>query len=82
MEAIIGRYRLQMEGFCLILTHTTRFRFEMTLDEALGLMEFIQNYQTARATAQGGAEPSVKEGAVDGQFGSNTGRAHAPARLL
>jgi hypothetical protein len=59
MEAIVGRYRLQMEGFCIILTHTTRFRFEMTLDEALGLMEFIQNFQAAGATAQGDAEPSV-----------------------
>jgi hypothetical protein len=52
MDAIIGRYRVHIEETGLILTHPTRISFDLTLDEAKGLMEFIKVYQDASAAAQ------------------------------
>jgi hypothetical protein len=52
MDAIIGKYRAHIEETGLILTHPTRISFDLTLDEAKGLMEFIKVYQDARAAAQ------------------------------
>jgi hypothetical protein len=46
MDAIIGRYRLRMEdGGTLVLQHPTGLMFEMTAEETLGLMDFIQVYR-------------------------------------
>ncbi len=56
MEAIIGKYRVRMEESYLILTHDTRVSFDLTLNEALWLMEFIRLYQGATATAQRDSE--------------------------
>lgn len=52
MDAIIGKYRVRMEETGLILTHSTRFSFDLTLDEVVRLMEFIKVYQAAIAAAQ------------------------------
>jgi hypothetical protein len=52
MDAIIGKYRARIEETGLILTHPTRISFDLTLDEAKGLMELIKVYQDARAAAQ------------------------------
>jgi hypothetical protein len=46
MDAIIGRYRVRMEeGGTLVLQHPTGLMFEMTAEETLGLMDFIQVYR-------------------------------------
>jgi hypothetical protein len=49
MDAIIGKYRVSMEESGLILTHPARISFDLTLDEAVELMEFIRVYQHAIA---------------------------------
>ncbi len=45
MDAIIGRYRAHMEETGLILRHATGLSFELTVDETLGLLNFISVYR-------------------------------------
>ena len=45
MDAIIGRYRLRMEDTGLILRHMSGITFDMTLDEALGLLNFLSAHR-------------------------------------
>ena len=45
MDAIIGRYRAHMEETGLILRHATGISFELTVDETLGLLNFINVYR-------------------------------------
>ena len=45
MDAIIGRYRIRMEETRLVITHPAGISFDLTLDETLGLMDFIQIYR-------------------------------------
>ncbi len=73
MEAIIGKYIVRMEEARLILTHTTRLSFDLTMDEAVGLMDFIKVYQPAIAAAQRDTEPRIVGIVVDEQFSSDTG---------
>ena len=47
MDAIIGRYRAHMEETGLILRHATGISFELTVDETLGLLNFINVYRQA-----------------------------------
>lgn len=52
MDAIIGRYRARMEETGLILRHTTGISFELTVDETLGLLNFISVYRQALLAMQ------------------------------
>ena len=45
MDAIIGRYRLHMEESGLVLGHPSGINFDLTVDEAVGLMEFLNAYR-------------------------------------
>src|SRR5207248_3626410 len=45
VDAIIGRYRLHMEDSGLILRHMSGINFDMTPDEALGLLNFLSAYR-------------------------------------
>ncbi len=45
MDAMIGRYRACMEQRGLILRHATGISFDLTLDETLGLLNFLNAYQ-------------------------------------
>jgi len=45
VDAIIGRYRLRMEDTGLILRHISGITFDMTPDEALGLLNFLSAYR-------------------------------------
>ena len=72
MDAIIGKYRARMEGTGLVLTHATGISFDLTLDEALGLMELIKGYQDARAAAQHDTEPRIEKVVVDEESSGNT----------
>jgi hypothetical protein len=47
MEAIIGRYRVTMEEDGLVLKHPSKISFDLTIDEALGLVDFINVYREA-----------------------------------
>ena len=52
MDAIIGRYRVHMEETGLILRHATGLSFELTVDETLGLLNFISVYRDALLALQ------------------------------
>lgn len=52
MDAIIGRYRVRMEETGLILRHATGLSFEFTVDETLGLLNFISVYRDTLLTLQ------------------------------
>jgi hypothetical protein len=52
MDAIIGRYRARMEETGLILRHATGLSFELTVDETLGLLNFISVYRQTLLTMQ------------------------------
>jgi hypothetical protein len=45
MDAIIGRYRARMEDTGLVLKHASGINFDLTLEETLGLLEFINAYR-------------------------------------
>ncbi len=45
MDAIIGRYRVRMEEMGLILKHTSGISFDLTPDETLNLLDFINAYR-------------------------------------
>ncbi len=44
MDAIIGRYRVRMEEMGLILKHTSGISFDLTPEETLSLLNFINAY--------------------------------------
>ena len=50
MDAIIGKYRMHMEETGLILKHASGISFDLTPEEALGLLDFLSAY---RQTLQG-----------------------------
>ena len=52
MEAMIGKYRARMKVTGLALIHPVGFSLDLTLDEAVELMEFIDDCQDAIATTQ------------------------------
>ena len=45
MDAIIGRYRVRMEEMGLILKHPSGISFDLTADETLSLLDFINAYR-------------------------------------
>ncbi len=45
MDAIIGRYRVRMEEMGLILKHTSGISFDLTPEETLSLLDFINAYK-------------------------------------
>lgn len=45
MDAMIGRYRACMAPTGLILRHATGISFDLTPDETLGLLNFLNAYQ-------------------------------------
>jgi hypothetical protein len=50
MDAIIGKYRIRMEETGLILKHVSGISFNLTPEEALGLLDFLNAYrQTLQA---------------------------------
>ncbi len=45
MDAIIGRYRVRMEEIGLVLRHASGISFDLTPDETLALLNFINVYR-------------------------------------
>ena len=45
MDAIVGRYRARMEETGLILGHASGINFDLTPEETLGLLDFINAYR-------------------------------------
>ncbi|HZR39600.1 MAG TPA: hypothetical protein VFB12_05770 [Ktedonobacteraceae bacterium] len=52
MDAIIGRYRARMEESGLILRHSSGINFDLTVNETLGLLEFINAYRQTLLSLQ------------------------------
>ncbi len=52
MDAIIGRYRVRMEENGLILGHMSGINFDLTVDETVGLMEFLNAYRQTLSALQ------------------------------
>ncbi len=57
MDAIIGRYRARMEETGLVLRHASGINFDLTLDETLGLLDFINAYRQTLLTLQSDTDP-------------------------
>ena len=52
MDAIIGRYRLRIEESGLVLGHMSGINFDLTVDETVGLMDFLNAYRQTLPTLQ------------------------------
>jgi hypothetical protein len=72
MEAVIGKYRARMKVTGLALIHPVGFCFDPTLDEAVELMEFIDDCRDTIAAAQRDTEPSIESVVVDEESSSDT----------
>lgn len=60
IDAIIGRYRVRMEEAGMVLTHPTGISFDLTVDEALSLYEFIDVYRQALKVDERETDPEIK----------------------
>ena len=67
MDAIVGRYRARMEETGLILRHASGINFDLTPEETLGLLDFINAYrQTLLALQQEcDTEPELERVVID-----------------
>jgi len=45
MDAIVGRYRVRMEESGLVLRHASGINFDLTVDETIGLLDFLNAYR-------------------------------------
>jgi hypothetical protein len=52
MEAMIGKYKARMKETGLVLIHPVGFSFDLTFNEAVELMEFIDGCQNAIVATQ------------------------------
>ena len=52
MDAIIGRYRARMEESGLVLRHSSGINFDLTPEETLGLLDFINAYRQTLLSMQ------------------------------
>ena len=60
MDAIIGTYKVRMETSQLILTHSAGISFMLTLEETMGLFNFIKVYQEALIFEQVDTESRIE----------------------
>ena len=65
MDAIIGRYKAHMEESGLVLTHPTGISFDLTVDEALDLLDFIKVYQRALNMRERDTNPELERVVID-----------------
>ena len=52
MDAIIGRYRARMEENGLVLRHASGINFDLTVDETVGLLDFLNVYRQTLTALQ------------------------------
>jgi hypothetical protein len=60
MDAIIGRYQVNMEEARLVLKHPSGISFDLTSQEALDLLDFINIYRKAMLTLGRETDPELK----------------------
>ena len=56
MDAIIGKYRLHMEETGLLLKHVSGISFDLTPEEALGVLDFLSAYRWTLQAMRGDVE--------------------------
>jgi hypothetical protein len=66
MDAIMGRYRVHLERTGLVLSHEAGLSFDLTPDETLWLLDFINVYRQTLITIQRETDPHIERIAVDG----------------
>ncbi len=52
MDAIIGRYRVRMEENGMVLGHMSGINFDLTVDETVGLLDFLNAYRQTLSALQ------------------------------
>ena len=52
MDAIIGRYRVHIEETGIVLKHQSGICFDLSPDEALGILDFIKAYRQTLVTME------------------------------
>jgi hypothetical protein len=65
MDAIIGRYRVRMEESGLIIKHASGISFDLTIDETLGLLDFINAYRQTLMAMQRETDPHMERVVID-----------------
>ena len=61
MDAILGRYRVYINDTGLVLTHPAGISFDITANEALALLDFLESHQHTLLATQSVAN-SQEEG--------------------
>ncbi len=65
MDAIIGRYKARIGETGLILKHEAGISFEFTLEEILGLWDFINAYRQTLIALQRDTDTHIARVVVD-----------------
>lgn len=60
MDAIVGKYKVRIDNNQLILSHSAGISFSLTLEEALGLFNFISVYQDTITHRLADTEPRIE----------------------
>lgn len=60
MDALFGRYRARMEESGLVLTHPSGISFDITAEEALQLLNFLQVYRRTLLTSERETNPELE----------------------
>lgn len=60
IDAIMGRYRVRIENGGMVLTHPAGISFDLTVEEALMLHEFIGMYHKTLQAVERETEPELK----------------------
>ena len=72
MDTLIGKYRVRLEETILVITHPAGISFDLTFDEALGLMDYIKINRQTLLTALADTEPALERINIDDINKENT----------
>ncbi len=60
MDAIIGRFKVRVEDLGIVLTHPSGISFEITVEEALDLQDFLRVYRQTLLTTERETNPEIE----------------------
>jgi len=72
MDTVIRRYRIRIEETILVITHPAGISFDLTLDEALALMDYIDINRQELLAEQRDTEPVLERITIDEADKGNT----------
>jgi len=67
MDAIIGRYKVRLEGSGIVLTHPSGISFDITALEALDLHDFLKVYRQTLLTSERETNPELERISIEEQ---------------